>query len=112
MAVDFELAIDRFVTKTKLKMAGMPYAIGLDLLNFLKEHTPVVTGNLRASWHLKVDKDRLTISTGVVYARRVEYGFTGEDSLGRYFTQTGRGMVRMTMEAAPRLIKETVARLT
>lgn len=111
MAADFEIAIDRFVKKADRRLSGLPFAIGLDLLAFLKQNTPVVTGNLRASWHLKVEEKFLVIATGVVYARRVEYGFSGEDSLGRLYSQSGRGMVRMTVEAAPQLIKETVARL-
>lgn len=111
MAADFDIAIDRFIKKADRRLAGLPFAIGLDLLAYLKEQTPVVTGNLRASWHLRVEKEYLVISTGVVYARRIEYGFSGEDSLGRQFNQSGRGMVRMTVEAAPRLIRETVARL-
>lgn len=94
------------------RIEGLPFAIGLDLLAFLKENTPVVTGNLRASWHLKIEGESLTISTGVVYARRVEYGFVGEDSLGRTFNQAGRGMVQATVKAAPRIIRATLERLT
>jgi hypothetical protein len=38
-----------------------------------------------------------TIYFGFVakYALRIEYGFVGEDSLGRSFNQPGRGMVRL-----------------
>lgn len=111
MPADFVIAIDDFVNKSQRRMKGMPFAIGLDLLAYLKEQTPVVTGNLRASWHLKVGTEDLTISTGVEYARRVEYGFSGEDSAGRSYNQSGRGMLRKTVEAAPEIIAETVKRL-
>jgi hypothetical protein len=38
-----------------------------------------------------------TIYLGFVaaYARRLEHGFVGEDSLGRAYNQAGRGMVRL-----------------
>ncbi|MTH96418.1 HK97 gp10 family phage protein [Roseibium sp. RKSG952] len=41
-----------------------------------------------------------TIYGGFVaaYARRTEYGFTGVDSLGREYNQTGRGMVRLAAQ--------------
>ncbi len=108
---DFVINIDRFVRKAEQRLAGLPFAIGLDLLAYLKEHTPVVTGNLRASWFLKHDTDKIVISTGVEYARRVEYGFVGEDSAGRKFNQPGRGMVRQTVKAAPQIIADTIERL-
>lgn len=48
-----------------------------------------------------------------VYARRLEYGFVGKDSLGRYYNQAGRFWVRSAVARAPVLVQaaaEKVAR--
>lgn len=34
--------------------------------------------------------DTFYYTNATVYARRIEYGFVGEDSLGRYYNQAGR----------------------
>lgn len=45
------------------------------------------------------------------YARRLEFGFVGEDSLGRHYNQAGRFWVRGVMNQASRIAMEAVARV-
>ncbi len=40
--------------------------------------------------------DRITLVYQAPYARRLEYGFSGYDSLGRYYNQAGRFWISAT----------------
>jgi hypothetical protein len=40
------------------------------------------------------------------YARRSEYGFVGEDSLGRTYNQVGRGFVRLAAQQWPQIVDQ------
>lgn len=40
------------------------------------------------------------------YARRMEYGFTGEDSLGRFYDWPGYGFVRLAAQRWPQIVSE------
>jgi hypothetical protein len=53
-----------------------------------------------------------TVYLGFVaaYARRLEYGFVGEDSLGRTYNQAGVGMVRLAAQNWPWIVAEATAR--
>lgn len=53
-----------------------------------------------------------TVYLGFVaaYAQRIEYGFVGEDSLGRTFNQAGKGMVRLAAQNWPWIVAEATAR--
>jgi len=100
---------------------------------------PVDTGNLRRSLiistvemptintNAKDFKDRsdnikLTIAKAnigqtiylgfqAVYARRMEYGFVGEDSLGRTYNQKGNGFVRLTAQRWPQIVRESILKI-
>lgn len=39
------------------------------------------------------------------YALRIEYGFSGEDSLGRSYSQEGVGMVRLAAQQWPTIVR-------
>lgn len=45
------------------------------------------------------------------YARRQEYGFTGEDALGRTYNQAGRGFVRLAAQKWQRIVESVVKEL-
>lgn len=82
--------------------------------NAAKEQAPFLTGTLRRSIHIggheelnpdgeggnvpdpEVDGVAVTvyIGTDVAYARRLEYGFNGTDSLGRQYSQAARPYLR------------------
>jgi len=53
-----------------------------------------------------------TIYLGFVaaYALRLEYGFVGQDSLGRNYNQSGVGMVRLAAQNWPWIVAEATAR--
>jgi hypothetical protein len=53
----------------------------------------------------------LIVLNPVVYARRIEYGFTGVDSLGRYYNQGGHHMVGQTMAEMPAIADAAIARV-
>lgn len=74
-----------------------------------KENVPVKTGNLRDHIHIEqtvdqVELQQLAVSPTVEagnkygfeppYARRVEYGFVGTDSLGRHYHQAAQPYMR------------------
>lgn len=58
------------------------------------------TGNLIANITTAVDADKLTgsVNFGTAYAKRLEYGFVGTDSLGRVYDQAARPFARPALE--------------
>jgi hypothetical protein len=81
----------------------------LGALGRVQELTPVDTGRLRASWQLEPALEAIhagatvSIVTNVVYARRIDEGFVGVDSLGRHYHQRGVHMVERTIAALPEI---------
>lgn len=55
--------------------------------------------------------DTLYYLNNAAYAARLEYGYTGPDSLGRTFNQPPRAYVRGTMAEGPRIALEAAARV-
>lgn len=57
-----------------------------------KQLAPVKSGTLKRSIHTRSDLDGLAadVGTDLEYARRVELGFVGTDSLGRTYDQAPR----------------------
>lgn len=53
--------------------------------------------------------DRIGLSYTMRYARRLEYGFIGTDSLGRTYNQAPRAWNRLAAAQWPRLVSESVA---
>lgn len=108
---------------------------GLIVQNAAKQAAPFRTGNLRRSIHigghddLATDRQGITdrtnaqvpdpeigrtdaaiyIGTDVVYARRLEYGFTGRDARGRAFNQTARPYLRPAIDENGAEIRQEVA---
>jgi hypothetical protein len=52
--------------------------------------------------------DKLHIGFVAAYAMRIEYGFKGEDSLGRSYDQKGAGMVRLASQNWPKHVANAV----
>jgi len=133
MALEFSLQVDQWVAEAKRRQSAALQAIAWDALNQIKADTPVDTGFLRANWTVVRNNDpvpvagrvpdpaqviaqikagdRVTIVNPVVYAMRIEFGFVGEDSLGRQWDQPGRGMVQKTLAAMPEIARRAVARV-
>ena len=72
-------------------------------------HAPAsVTGTLKARITHKIDKATMTgqVGTNLEYARRLELGFVGVDSLGRKYDQAPRPYLRPALEKNKALIKK------
>ena len=83
---------------------------GLLLENRWKSIAPYRTGTYRRSIHHVLAGFTLMIGTNVPYARRLEYGFSGADSLGRVYHQPAGGYARRAMnETRPLVIAEVVS---
>lgn len=125
----FTLQIGRWVQKVKGKTKRFATEFIQDLNEAVVEATPVYTGFLRGSWHASLngppsgegapDKggsftvsqvnlvaaslqlgDIFYMLNGAKYAARVEYGFVGQDSLGRNYNQPPHSFVRATIDRA------------
>jgi hypothetical protein len=71
----------------------------LPILNRTKENVHKVTGTLARSYHIGVinstpDSAEVAVGTDVVYARREELGFIGQDRLGRRYNFEGHPHLR------------------
>lgn len=53
--------------------------------------------------------DKLVAGYTMVYARRLEYGFTGVDSLGRSYSQAPRGWVRAASQEWRGIVQQVTA---
>lgn len=106
---EFETNIARFVDKAKDHQEEFITALGEAEVTRLKELTPVVTGNMRSRWHVtERDENGLVIVNDAVYARRVNSGFVGKDSLGREYHQRGRHMVEQVIAETPQIVAQVV----
>ena len=107
-------------TRQSIQRSEEAFQIGvLDFFIHLRDTTPIDTGYLRSSLTLGINGnipagpnaeygsvyndqralsvigalklgDRVTMVYNAPYARRLEYGFHGVDSLGRFYNQPGR----------------------
>lgn len=75
--------------------SGMPSAGGVPLEVALLSLD--VGGTVYAGWT-------------AVYAMRMEYGFSGEDSLGRTYRQQGYGFLRASVQRWPEYVADAAAR--
>ena len=102
---DTEVA--RFLSKCGDRVQGSHLenackAGALLLQNRMKELAPVLTGTLRRSIHTEStgggSSVEISVGTNVPYAKRLEFGFSGTDSLGRTYNQPARPYMRPAME--------------
>jgi len=115
----FSKAVNQW-TKQTIQRSEEAFQMGvLDFFIYLRDTTPIDTGYLRSSLTLGINGnipagpnaeygsvyndmralnvigqlklgDRVALVYNAPYARRLEYGFVGYDSLGRYYNQAGR----------------------
>lgn len=52
--------------------------------------------------------DTIYMGFTAVYALRIEYGFDGMDSLGRYYNQSGRFFVRNQVQRWPEYVNKSI----
>lgn len=134
---DFARDVTRWCERAKANSELAFINIAGAALARVRELTPVKTGYLRANWQVAVGtnyiaKDQLQsqqinalnmelgeiklgqvifILNPVVYARRIEYGFVGYDSLHRFYNQKGVGMVAQTMRELPSIARQVLSDL-
>ncbi|MDE2096242.1 MAG: HK97 gp10 family phage protein [Patescibacteria group bacterium] len=102
MSYDFVLDVTNWTEQQRAALEAAPQLVAEEVKNRIQELTPVETGRLRASWQVVVEDDEhISIETNVEYARRINYGFIGTDSLGRHYDQLGHHMVEQAAEEAP-----------
>ena len=131
---DFDFMVTRWCDRAGTAAEAVFRTIATDAVNRVKELTPVDTGFLRSNWTAvkqgeeepvagrvpdparAIQQLRLgqvvVILNPTVYARRIEYGFVGEDSLGRHYNQSGRHMVAQTLAELPAIADRALSRLT
>lgn len=130
---DFDFDVSRWCDRQRDHADLILRAIAFEAVNRVKELTPVDTGFLRSNWTAILRGqtepvagrasdplytiararigDVIVIVNPTEYARRIEYGFVGEDSLGRHFNQQGRHMMAQTIAELPAIADRVVARL-
>lgn len=122
----FRLDVSQWIAGAKEKGRAVVIETIQDLNEAIVARTPVKTGFLRGSWFASIGappsaagvagRDPIAqaaiVAAGIKpgdvyymgnvagYARRLEYGFVGEDSLGRTYDQAGRFWVRGVMNEA------------
>lgn len=112
MADDFSVKISQWVEKAKSKSSQAAPAIVYAAAERLQELTPVVTGTLRAGWQVQqVGPYEWEITNNVAYARRINDGFIGKDSLGRYYDQSGYHMVEQVIAEMPAIAEKAIGEL-
>jgi hypothetical protein len=128
-------------TKQTIERSEEAFKIGvLDFFIHLRDTTPIDTGFLRSSLTLGINGqmpegpnaaygsvyndvralsvidqlklgDRIMMVYQAPYARRLEYGFTGYDSLGRYYNQPGRFWITAAGQKYASIMRRAATRL-
>ena len=136
----FSSAVNKW-TKETLERSEEAFQMGsLDFFLALRENTPIDTGALRASMAVGVNGavpagpfneygsvsndtealiqigklrlgDKCTIVWRAPYAMRLEYGFVGSDSLGRFYNQAGRYFAAAVSSRYVSIMRNAASRL-
>lgn len=137
----FRLDVAAFVEAAKGKLREAVAETVQDLAEEIVTRTPYEFGLLRGSWYVSLDAPAegpagtqagpagtlvaslvahlpgfqlghtLYFLNNAKYAARLEYGFTGEDSLGRSYSQPGRSFVRGTLAEAQQIAEAAAKRV-
>lgn len=130
---DFSQDVSAWCNRAAERAGEVLRAIAFDSVQRVQQMTPVDTGFLRSNWTaiLRGDEEPvagrapppadaiararvgvvIVILNPVAYARRIEYGFVGEDSRGRYYNQQGRHMVGQTIADMPAIAEGALTRI-
>lgn len=130
---DFSEDVSAWCNRAMARATLLLRVIAYDAIAEVQQLTPVDTGFLRANWTAMLPGDSepvagrtapaedaiaradvgtiITIVNPVVYARRIEYGFVGEDAAGRHYNQAGRHMVGQTVADMPRIAQAAYERV-
>jgi hypothetical protein len=112
--MSFEMLRDNIVENTPIKTGFLRNSITVTIGGpAMVDPAAKKNGDYRAPVHEAVIAsaklgDTLSLGFVAAYARRIEYGFEGTDSLGREYHQTGRAMVRLGVQRFPEFILAAV----
>jgi hypothetical protein len=115
---EFEVQLSQFGELTEDRLRQFAQRFCSRLTEEIVRTTPVDTGYLRASWKPSIDAsavgvgDVWELANTAKYARRVEFGFIGKDSLGRTYNQAGCGFVRAALGKADQIAAEVLVGLS
>lgn len=105
----FKAALDAMAARVQ---ASTPRLVGESLAMVQRAgqaRTRVQSGTLRRSWRIEGPVELDGVASGkvgptMIYARRIELGFVGPDSLGRVFNQAARPYVKpAVLESIPQI---------
>jgi len=126
MSASWDIDISKWVAKAKENGVAVAIETTQDIFEEVVRTTPKITGNLQRSWYTAINGmpvgkfngnaspiaqamlvaygmkvgDTIHHANFAKYARRVELGFVGRDSLGRAYNQTGRHTVNAALAKA------------
>lgn len=114
------LAVFRESTQRVAQRANVPEARGGRMpvdTGFLRNSVAASTGGMPAAGAQPPEVVLLTVKVGdtvwvgwtAAYAMRMEYGFEGADSLGRAYSQAGKGFLRTQVQAWDGIVADVVA---
>lgn len=136
----FRKSLGEWVNKVSTGLDALARVSCQDLSEAVIEDTPKDTGFLVGNWQPSLNAPTLSLDetgsgngyaqskTGIVvagikagdvyyfvnnaaYARRIEYGFVGADSLGRVYNQRGRHMVTVNIKRWDRIVEAAAIKL-
>lgn len=139
-ATQFRLSLDAWAQKTTAQLGALARVATQDLAERVIDATPVDTGFLVGNWQPSLNAPVLNLNenatgnayaqsalVGVIpsfkagdtffytnaaaYARRIEFGFVGEDSLGRVYNQAGRYMVTKAVAAWDSIVASAASKI-
>lgn len=136
----FTLALEKWQAKVGEQLGALARVATQDLCERVIDDTPIDTGFLVGNWQPSLNTPNAEVTgepTGNVYAtsqivatipnlkagdifyylnatayaRRIEFGFVGEDSLGRKYNQAGRYMVTKAIAAWEAIVNNAAGKL-
>jgi hypothetical protein len=80
-----------------------------EIATLARQRAPYKTGTLRRSISSGTDRENMVIvKAQAPYARRIEYGFIGQDSRGRNYHQSARPYLRPAIDERMGPVRQTV----
>lgn len=136
----YRRSLGQWAAKAGAKLDALGRVASQDLSEEVIDGTPVDTGFLVGNWQPSLNAPTLALDeagTGngyaqskmglivsqikagdvyyyvnnAAYARRIEHGFVGTDSLGRTYNQAGRHMVLAAIKRWPRIVDRAAAKI-
>lgn len=141
MTKTFTKSIHDWVDKVGANADQLVKQVPQELAKEMIIATPVKTGFLRGSWYPSINNpeakndgakdpsggiaiakiaveannakvgDTFYLMNSAKYAMRVEFGFVGEDALGRSYNQSGRAFVRSSLARFEEIVQKVATRL-